>query len=35
MDDSVESIWVFISIFTENKSFDNVRGAYVRLEIEK
>lgn len=33
MDESVVSLWVFISIYTENKTFDQVKGAYVRLTI--
>ncbi|KRX06892.1 hypothetical protein PPERSA_11537 [Pseudocohnilembus persalinus] len=34
VDDSVVSLWVFISIFSENKTFDNVKGAYVRILIK-
>lgn len=33
IDECVQSLWVFINICDEGKTFDTVKGAYVRLVI--
>lgn len=33
IDEGVMSLWVFISIFTEGKTFNTVKGAYIRILV--